>query len=301
MLLAAIWPENLEPYKRTAAESIGTTENQSVWQEYGLLEAERATYSRPGLARPVTFTAWKFKDSTGAMATFRWLAPPDSQPVKNVPLSARNSQATLASYGNYVVKFEGYRPSSGEIGFWLERLPGYKAGSLPALPTHMPDPGHVAFSDRYITGPESLKLFAPELPTDSLGFHFGTEAMLARYGDTRLLVIGYPNHAIARKQLPLVQQTSGAAIKRSGPLVAVAFGPQADAVASQVKYDQQAQFTETEPTKMPPVADMILAIFELTGVLLVVCVGGGVSVAAFLLWQRRARGGGEEPMTTLKI
>lgn len=301
MLLAVIWPENLEPYKRSAAESIGATDHQSVWQEYGLLEAERATYARPGAATSVTFTAWKFKDPTGAMAAYRWLAPADGQPVKNVPLSARNASGTLASYGNYVVKFEGYRPSSGEIGFWLERLPGYKAGSLPALPTHMPDEGHTPNSDRYVIGPESLKLFAPEVSAEALGFHFGTEAMLARFGDTRLLLIGYPNHAIARKQLPLVQQTTGATVLRSGPLVSVAFGPQAPAVAARVKYDQQAHFSETEPTKMPPVADMILAIFELTGVLLVVCVGGGLSVAAFLLWQRRQRGGGEDPMTTLKI
>lgn len=302
ILLAAIWPENLEPYNRTAVEPRPVGENQSVWQEYGLEEAETATYERPGGARKLAFTAWKFKDSTGAMSAYRWLAPADSQPVKNVRYSARNAQATLASYGNYVVRFEGYRPSSGEIGFWIERLPGYKTGSLPALPTHLPEEGRTPYSERYIVGPESLKLFAPEVPLDALGFSYGTEAMLAKYGATRMLLIGFPNHAIARKQLPLVEQTSGGAtVKRSGPLVAVAFGPSAETVAAKVKYDQQAQFSETVATKMPPVADMILAIFELTGLLLVVCVGGGLSVAAFLIWQRRARGGGEEPMTTLKI
>jgi hypothetical protein len=280
-----------------------------LWAEYGLDEAERAVYEAGG--KRITATAYRMKDSTGAFAAFQWRSPADAQPIRNAEFGVFNASLALGASGNYLLEFEGYRPSAHEIDFWAERLPKHRGQSLPALPRFTPQDGLIPNQNRYVMGEASRAAFLPELPAQALGFNFSTEAQVARYrtadGEVRLAIVGFANHAIARQQLKLIEQTPGVRVARSGPLVSVLFGGNHGAASGKllmaVKYDQLYQYSETAPTKPfeKQFADMILTIFSLIGVLLVVCVGGGLAIAFALRTYRLRTGQAEEPMTTLRL
>jgi len=289
---AAIWPPSIDPYQRQAVAAPDVSTPAGLWQEYGFVEGEIATYTNG--AKQLTATAWRFQESTGPMAVFFWLAPAGGTPLSPLKHALAAKNVTLAAIGNYLVRFEGtYRPSANEIEFWVEHFPGYRNRSLPALPTYLP-PG--AASLRYIVGPKSLAYFFSELPVATAAFQFSSELILARYptpaGELRVSVASYPNHHIARQQLPAYQQFAGTNARRSGALVIVAL-PQvpADAgpILDKIRYDAVVEFSETVPTQMPNVGGLLVAIFRLVGVLGVVGIGGGGLVALILLARTRAR------------
>lgn len=291
---AAIWPPSLDAYKRISAEPLN--DDSPVWKEYGLQEAERAQFARAGRITKIVVEARRFNDSTGATAAAQLL---------------RSTAPTLYTRGNYVVAFlSGYKPSAGELEFWTDRLPGYKYGPTPTLPSFLPKEGRLADHDRYILGPASLQAFLPSIPAQAANFEaFQTEAQLADYGAAMLAVFRFPTPAIAKAQLKEFASVPNAKIKRTGPVVAVAIGKDqpvpddlADRLLKGVSFDILFDYTETTPTKPPNVAAMILAIFELAGVVILVGLGGGLLVAAALVFARRSRGNQEDPsMTTLKL
>ena len=191
------------------------------------------------------------------MAAYFWQAPEGGKPIPLLKHGLAAKGITLAAIGNYLVRFEGtYRPSASEIGFWVERFPGYRNRSLPGLPRYLPEG---AVSKRYIVGPQSLQAFLRDLPAATPAFEFGTEIMLARYptptGELSVAVAGFPNHAIARQQLPAFQQFAGPHARRSGALIVVAL-PQvpagAESLLSQIRYGAVVQFSDTAPTKFRP-------------------------------------------------
>ena len=303
---AAIWPPAIDPYQRKEAVPADVSAHADVWKEYGYLDGETATFVNG--QKQLKATAWHFEESTGPMAVFYWQAPAGGTPIPLMKNALAAKGVTLAAVGNYLVRFEGsYRPSASESEFWVERFPGYRNRSLPALPLYMPAG---ASSVRYIVGPRSLALFLGELPVNTPAFHFGTEIMLSRYptpsGELRVAVASFPNHAIARQQLPAFQQFAGANARRSGALVVVAL-PQvpADAgpILDKIKYDTIVEYSETVPTKMPNVAGVVLGSFRLVGFLILLGAGSGGSVALFLFLRQRGRDTGKslDAMTRLNL
>lgn len=302
---AAIWPVAIDAYRQKSVAPADTSVLPELWKEYGFEEGETATYANG--TKPLTVTAWRFVESTGAMAAFYWQAPEGGAPIPLMKNALAAKGVTLAAVGNYLVRFEGsYRPSASEIGFWVERFPGYRNRSLPALPMFLPEG---AVSRRYIVGPQGIAAFLHDLPVATAAFEFGTEILVARYptasGELRVAVAGYPNHAMARQQLPAFQQFAGQNAKRSGALVVVAL-PRVPADAAKVldkiRYDTIVEFSDTAPTKMPNIAGLVLGSFRLVGMLILVGLGSGGAVALFLFLRQRSRDGGSlEAMTRLNI
>jgi hypothetical protein len=299
---AAIWPPTLDAYKRLQAVPIEAAEaDAAVWKEYGLQESERAEYQRPGRATKIAVEAWRLGDATSAVAASQWvkgLAP---------------ATAVVHTQGNYVVLFRsGYRPSAGELEFWTDRLPGYKYGPAPTLPSFLPKENRLAGRDRFIQGPASLQAFLPAVSAQTAAFEpFQTEAQVAEYAiqgvDTpvKLALFRFPTPAIAKQQLKEFEKVPGAKVKRSGPTISIAFTENeeiANNLLKGVSFDVLFNYTETMPTKMPNVAGMILAIFELAGVVILVGLGGGLLVAGWLVFARRSREAqAEQSGTTLKL
>jgi hypothetical protein len=305
-MAAAIWPPSLDAYKRSTATPITAPEpDAAVWREYGLQEAERAEYARPGRITKIVVEAYRLTDSTSAVAAHQWLT------------GTSPTGAILHRQGNYVVVFlSGYKPSSGELEFWTDRLPGYKYGPTPSLPTFLPKESRLPGSDRFILGPASLQAFLPAVSPSAAAFEpFQTEAQVSKYGvkgvagPVTLALFRFPTPAIAKQQFPEFQKVPGARLKRSGPTVALALPAQgalpeeaAEQLLKGVSFDVLFDYTETVPTQMPNVAGMILAIFELAGVVILVGLGGGLAVAAALVFARRSREEKQEAsMTTLKL
>jgi len=296
---AAIWPDAIGAYHRTAA-SKPVLADAPLWDEYGLRESEIATYEN-GSAR-FTATAWRLQDSTGALAAYDWQRPGESEPSKVAALAAETAGSLLLVHGNYLLSFSGYKPTTPELDPIVESLRNVDTSSLPALAGYLPSQDLVPGSERYITGPASLRKFNPGIPPSAAAFHLGAEAQLGVFhgakGETVLTIFNYPTHQIAMQQAANLGKIPGAEVKRSGPLVAVIlFPPDPDAaerLLAQVRFRAEVTRDEYVPTLRDNIGNLVVTAFVLTGLLLVFCVVSGLAVGGFRAYLRRFRKG-EDP------
>jgi hypothetical protein len=283
----AIWPEQWAGLARGAVSELRLPD-AALAEEYGFQAGEKAVYGEGKL----TGWAWRAKDSTGALAIRLWLA------------GGKPAPAGLRQFGNYVFAFEGAVPPAAELEKLYYTVPRLEQSSLPALAGLLPGRELVADSPRYILGPASLAAVAPAIPPSAAGFHFGTEGEAARYrtsaGELLLVVFSYPSHQIARAQLAEFQKLPGAMVKRDGPLVAIVpASPNADAaevVLARVKYRAEITWNEKTPNQqVRSVGSMIMSVFVLAGILLAVCLGGGLLYAGIRLLRKKLAGAGGDP------
>ena len=89
-LQAGIFPEQWWEYKRTSLTPV-TPDDPMVWSEYGLQEAERATYD-DGKVK-FTATGWRLKDSTAALAVAVAANPAGRHRVHNGEVADRDRAA----------------------------------------------------------------------------------------------------------------------------------------------------------------------------------------------------------------
>jgi hypothetical protein len=304
---AAIWPDAIGAYHRTAA-SQPVLADGPLWDEYGLRESETATYEN-GSAR-FTATAWRLQDSTGALAAYDWQRPARSEPSKVAALAAETAASLLLVHGNYLLSFTGYKPTTPELDPIVESLRNVDASALPALPGYLPSRDLVPGSQRYIIGPASLRKFNPGIPPSAAAFHLGAEAQLGVFrgpnGETVLTIFNYPTHQIAMQQAASLGKIPGAEVKRSGPLVAVILSPPdpdaAERLLAQVRYQAEVTRDEYVPTLRDNIGNLVVTAFVLTGLLLVFCVVSGLAFGGFRAFLRRFRKG-EDPdaLTTLHL
>jgi hypothetical protein len=195
-------------------------------------------------------------------------------------------------------------------------LPHVSHGSLPTLSGYFPAKNQLPRSDRYILGPVGLAADAPEIPAQVALFDFGTEAQLVRYqtpaGPVSLIVFSFATPSLARQQLPEFQKIAGAAVKRTGPIIAVALGNAATAevcakLLENVNYQGVVASSEPPPAKpleLKPEAagQMVLSILSLAGILLGFCLLSGLAVGGILRFARRfGYSAAEGSMTTLHL
>ncbi len=308
---AAVWPEKWGEHTRSKSEPVAITET-GLWAEYEGEAAERASFKSPIGAFHAT--AWRLRDSTSALAWYYFTRPANCTPVRNARSACTTPGLAAMALKNYVLLFEGWRPLDREIAALEKALPGIRSGGgLPNLPGYLPEKNLVRNSERYITGIESLGRFEPRIPPMLVGFEDGAEAVTAAFmspaGEVSLTILDYPTPQIARQRMAAFEGRQGWAVKRSGTLIAV-IPQQVDAkaaasVLNNVKWDVNFMWNQaTKAPPMPDVAGMLIAIFELTGLLLVICVGGGILVAGICSLSRardRSSGRGEGTITILKL
>jgi Family of unknown function (DUF6599) len=291
---AAIFPEHLGTYQRSAPKTIGIPD-QELYDEYGLEATESADYTSPG-KKPIAATAWRLHDSTGALALFDSRRPPGATPSNFAQLAVHTSDGTIFVFGNYVFQFTGGmfdQPTLNELYSQLARV---ENAPLPALSTFLPQGGLVANSERYILGPVSLQRVEPGIPPSVAGFRMGAEAQFGEYqtpkGLLKLIIFDYPTPSMAREQAAEFQKIPGAVIKRTGPLVVATLNPPDPDAAERIlgKINYQANVTLNEPTPQSQakgLARMILNIFVLAGIVLAMCVVGGVGFAGYRIMSRK--------------
>lgn len=314
-LTGSVLTDNLGTAKRVTLETI-TPADSKVWEEYGLAEAETGRYEGPAGA-PLTATAWRMKDPTGAQAVFRWLKPANAKPGNKDALNyapdfaVTSGNQILMGFGNYVIRFEGRAPTLEELKIFLFQLPKVDQSSLPPLLGYVPKSAVVAGTDRFVSGPASLEKFYPKLSPSAAGFHFGAEAFIARYKvgarEVEMAIFYYPTNQMARDRQPEFQKVPGAMVKRAGPLLAIVISPpspdDAERVLSLVDYKAQVTINQASGGGIVHDAgEMLVAIFQLTGVLLALTVVGGVMLFGMRRLRRKAGGGqDEDPMTMLHL
>jgi hypothetical protein len=165
-------------------------------------------------------------------------------------------------------------------------------------------------SERYVTGPASLRRFNAGIPPSAAAFHLGAEAQLGVFhspkGDMVLTIFNYPTPQIAMKQADSLGKIPGADVKRSGPLVAVILSPPdpdaAERLLAQVRYRAEVTLDERVPTLRDNIGNLVVNAFVLTGLLLAFCVVSGLAVGGSRVFLRRFRKGEEpEALTTLHL
>jgi hypothetical protein len=305
--LAAVWPEAIAEWKRAKVAPTAVAD-RPLWDEYGLKEAETATYEKG--AQQFTATGYRLTDSTATLGAFQWKRPAGAVPSKLAPLSAQTPTALVAAHGNFLFAFERFQPSAAEFAALLAGLRNLDTTSLPALTGFLPAARRVDGSERYVLGPVGLEQFSPGIPPSVAAFSMGAEAQVGLFrspkGDMRLALFNYPTPQIAMQRVEEFHKVPGVMAKRSGPIVAAIVAPpdrdEAEKLLAEVRYEAQITLSERMPTRKDNIADLVLNAFVLIGILLGLTIAGGL-VFGGVRALRRVFSQGKEPeaMITLHL
>lgn len=306
---SAILPDTIGPLQRGTPVAAPAADAK-IWEEYGFQEGETAPYTDPAsAARKISITAYRFQDSTGAFAAWLELRPAGSHSIETDGLGAEADDIQYIEVGNYLMVFRGLKPNREELGHIYLTAPHYSHALLPIVRQYLPEGANLN-SERYILGPESLAKYAPAIPPSTAAFHFSSEGEAADYVEgkakTTVVVFNFPAIEMAQKQYALFEQVPGAVAKRTGPLVAIALHPSsadaAERLLSHIKYQAEVTLPEHVPTLRDNPANLFLNIIILCGVLIGVCLAGGIAVGG-MRWLRTRSGKANEgeEMITLHI
>jgi len=307
-LQAATFPDQIGDFTKTSSKAIPLAD-QPLYQEFGVQAAEQAEYT--AAPKHFTATAWRLRDSTGALALFETRRPANATPSTLTKLAASTPNGAIFTYGNYLFEFSGTLPDPAALEPFYAQLPQLDQAALPSLIGFLPQDGLVRNSERYVLGPVSLERLDPRISPSLAALHYGTEAQSGRYrtpkGDLTLILFNYPTPSVAREQEGAFQKLPGAIAKRAGPLVAVIVqAPDlnaAELVLSQVRYEAKLTWNEKVPVdEVKGMASLVLTGFAFAGVLggLSIVVGIGFGGFRFLL-KKFGKGLDDGGMTVLGI
>jgi hypothetical protein len=306
---AAVFPDHIGDYTRSAPKTFATPD-QPLYDEYGIEATEQADYSAPQ-NRKFTATAWRSRDTTGAMALFQARRPSGAVYQKLADLTATTSDGLIFVHGNYVFQLTGKLPAQADLEPVYAQLPKLEQSPLPALIGYLPKVGLVPNSERYIVGPVSLDRSGAAIPAATAAFHLGAEGQVGKYrtpkGVLSLVIFNYPTPNLARDRFEDFQKVAGVIAKRTGPLVAAIAGnpdPEAaERLLSQVRYEANLTWNEKVPrNELKQAANAILAMFALAGILILGSIIVGIGFGGFRVLRKKL-GGKAEPdeMITLHL
>lgn len=295
---APIFPDQLGEFKKSLPETVSVPDRALV-DEYGIQATEAADYTAPsdakGGKKHFIATAWRFVNSTGAMAMFEARRPPKASPSNITKLAVTTSDGVIFTYGNYLLQFTGSIPPQADLEQLYDQLPLLEQSSMPLVLDALPTQGLIPNSERYILGPVSLQRFEPSIPPSVAAFHFDAEAQTGQYqtpkGKMTLAIFSYPSASIAKEQYPEFAKLPGAVAKRAGPMIAVTVNPPdadaAERVLAQVKYASSVTMNQMPPVNGKQVGGMILSIMMLAGIILFICVVAGIGFGTFRVVFRK--------------
>ena len=306
---AAIFPDKIGAFEKSAPLA-ASLPDRPLMAEFGLDATEQAEYKSPEKKR-FTATAWRFKDSTGAMAFFQSHRPSGAPATPLSKLAVATSDGTVFAYGNYVFQLTGAVPPQAEFQQVYAQLPKLEQSPLPTLMSYLPTAGLIPNSERYLLGPVSLERFEPRIAPSVAAFHLGAEGQIGKYaspkGPLSLAIFYYPTPNMAREQLAQFQNIPGAKAKRAGPLVAVTIDPPdldaAERLLALVKYEANLTWSQKVPVnEVKGFARTLINIFVLAGIVLGMCLVAGVAFGGFRIIARKmGRKVDPEAMITLGL
>jgi hypothetical protein len=290
---AAVFPDKIGEFEKGSLTTLSVPD-RDLFNEYGLETSEQAEYKSG--AKHFTATAWRFHDSTGAMAFFEAHRPSGATPAPVLKLAASTEDGSIFAYGNYVFQLTGAVPPLADMQPVYAQLPKLEQSPLPALIGFLPSAGLIPNSERYVLGPVSLDRFEPRITPSIAGFHLGAEGQMGKYkspkGPLSLAIFNYPTPGVARERLVEFQKIPGAMVKRVGPLVAVTIDPpdldSAEQLLAQVKYEANLTLSQKVPVnEVRGFARTLLNIFVLAGIVLGMCLVAGVAFGGYKILARK--------------
>jgi hypothetical protein len=300
---AQVLPANFAGWQRVAAAQKGTDPAlvdrafADVLKEYGFTDFETANYRRDD--RTMKIKAARFTDATGAYGAFTFYRSPEMLTEKIGTMAASANNRVLFFRDNVLVDatLDSVTAMSGsELRELAASLPSATgaAANLPTLPGYFPRENMVANSAKFLIGPAALNAFATQSPLapGEIDFSTNPEVLLGQYsarnGNGYVEVISYPTPTIAAEKAKQFEQTHRAgqgeptfAVRRSGPLVAIARGTfDADTARSIVNgVNFQAEVTWNENTglgKRDNIGNLVIAASVLAGVIFLISAATGV-------------------------
>jgi hypothetical protein len=290
---AGIFPDQLGAFKKSPPKTVSAPDRE-LDNEYGIQATEAADYTAAE-KKHFAATAWRFLNSTGAMAMFEARRPPKATPSKMAKLAVATSDGVIFTYGNYLLQLTGSLPGEAELNQLYDQLPLLEQSALPLVIDALPAEGLIPNSERYIQGPVSLQRYAPAIPPSVAAFHFDAEAQLGQYqtpkGKLTLAIFNYPSASIAKEQYEEFAKIPGAMAKRAGPLVAVTVQPPdadaAERVLAQVRYESSVTLNAVPPVNARQVSSMVISVIMLAGFILFLCLIAGIGFGTFRVILRK--------------
>jgi hypothetical protein len=269
-LHAQLLPEQAGAYQRHGKAAAQAVDQPALWNEFGLEANERVEYRAPDVT-PLTVTAFRFIDATGAFAAWQWRRQLEDR-------------SKLKQFHNYLVRFHPELPSTEVQTAIAGKLQQVRRQAEPTLPGFLPEEDRIAGSEVYVLGPVALRTFEPRLNPEIAGFHLASEAQLAQYRidgqPVTLALFNYPTPQMAVQRARAFSAQPELAVSRSGPLVAVVVGAPggseaARQLASSVRWEHRVVQHERRPDEPRDVAELLLAIGALAGGLILASLAFG--------------------------
>jgi hypothetical protein len=185
-------------------------------------------------------------------------------------------------------------------------------GDVPVLVKHLPNWDEAQRDAVYTVNKSSLLDAIPNQPIlNELTFEGGTEAVVANYGPSQLLIVEFttPQFSIDNDQRMLTKiqelrtqgQSTPTSYRRVGNYSVFVFNAPDEKTASglidQVKYEQVVQWLGDDPYLEARVerylaqttAGVLIAVLKSSGLSLLICLGAGTLFGALLFRHRRAQ------------
>ena len=185
-------------------------------------------------------------------------------------------------------------------------------GEIPVLVKHLPDWESVQSRVGYALTVHELTTVVPNQPVlDEISFDGGTEAVIAPYGQSQLVIVEFTNPQLSIDNDSRIRtkiadlKSEGAptptAYRRVGNYSVFVFNApdetSADALVDQVKYEQVVQWLGDDPHLYDRLqryltqtsAGVLVAVLKSSGLSLILCLGVGGLIGAMLFRHRRAQ------------
>jgi hypothetical protein len=241
-VLGNLWRADGAP-KQLTAEQFRVVEDAEVYLEYGLQSVMTRAYLK-GRDR-MLIEVFEMRYPSGAYGLFTF---------NRGSLSAGQQEFQA---GRYLVRVSGITETTAVdetlINSIRERLAGDQ-GEFSPLPGHLPEPGRISRTEKYLAGPTALAALKPFADLEGvINFTGGAEAVTAQYqngdGQMSLIIIDYytpqlaaDNYARLKKYIESLsaEEKSRRLIKRPGNYVVQAVNVRdrktAHAIVDQIKY-----------------------------------------------------------------
>lgn len=307
----------ITPSQNSKDTAVADPTNAALLKENGFTDFEQADYTREG--RKIAIKAARFADASGAYSAFTIYKEPE---MTTVDMGGAPGESLGASFNNRVIFYR----TNVLVQATLDRITAMTAGELrelaaalpqaqdpsakpPTLPTYLPKQSYIKNSVRYVMGPIGLTQVGSPISVDAVGFQQGAEVVIGKYnsgeGVATLMLISYPTPAIAGEHVRAIEAlnqnppANAAAdlsapftAKRTGPMVVLTAGKISDSEAksllASVNYDAEVTWNQnTHFDKKDNVANLLVNIVVLIGVLIVLALGFGIAFGGARLLVKR--------------
>jgi len=314
---AALAGKKVEKFSSVQAGAFASATDAAVLNEFGFLGAERREYrvvnpTGPGSqGQPMIVEALRMRDATAAFGAFTWYRQAGWNEDLSQKTDARRFRAAIGpgeavlQRNAFCIRVRNAAPTHQELAELATALPSLDNEPLPEIGDFLPPEGLVKSSGKYVFGPQVLAQLVPSLPPGAIGFTLGAEAMTGEYRiggrqqpaspTVMLVLVLYPTPQIAQKYAKELDALN-VHYKRTGALISIVpekvQKSEAEALLKRVHYTMSVMLNQgiRKPIEQN-LAQMILGIFELCGILLLFSVLSGLAYGGLrVLFRRKYEG-----------